>query len=254
MAENETKQTQGELMNKDPNRNGGGVVDERKDMRARIRNTTEEKPQEWINQTREWAYHELSDELQQSDIKRWIIKLFDKAVMEQRGTELQPEELRSVTFMIVRGDAASKIANSDILRPVIHFTDIAEYQNFEVAWKGDAGIATRGSAIEIDTPNGKVSLLMACGPLEPVEPPSGGIQVDTGKDYLEHEIIHSIDPYLHQRIGYNKAMDEALAYYDSMIANPKKVSVTIPNWGLYENTLQEHFEKWSGVTAVFTLT
>lgn len=208
-----------------------------------------EAPQKWLNQDQEWAYAQFSRFLQGMNVlgaREWIIELFQPEVDRVRGTPLELTELDSVTIEYVEGKSASKIAGTKITRPVIHFSDIGEYQRFCSAWRGEEGMSSRGMSMEMDTQNGPVSLLFACGPLSTNEEklPSNAIQIGSAEEYIEHEITHSIDPNLHRRTGYDQVLCEALTYFDSIIANPRG-SIKEPNWGFYGQTLKGHFESWS---------
>ncbi len=211
--------------------------------------TNKVETQKWLNQDQEWSYHELSrlfHEMSAFEARKWILELFQSEVMHVRGTPLQLAELASMTIQHAEGKSASKIAGTKITRPVVHFSDIGEFQRFCCAWRGPAGMSSRGMIMTLTIDDSPVPLLFACGPLNTTdeELPSNAIRIGNAEEFIEHEITHSIDPNLDRRSGYDMVLCEALAFYDSIIVNPQ-IPTKEPNWGFYRETLKGYFEKWS---------
>ncbi|MBI2483618.1 hypothetical protein HYV71_00335 [Candidatus Uhrbacteria bacterium] len=172
-----------------------------------------EEPQEWLDQKREAAYAEFGkilSELEESGgvegVQKWYADFFNPALTEAGLEPLKPEDVQSLRYLDVISESSSRIAGKEIRRPVLIFTNIGEYQRFSSRLQGEHGMSSRGMYLPRD--------IFAEGDLLR----ETGLLIATGnKEFIDHEVRHSIDPNLEARKGYDGILDEAFAYYQQDI-------------------------------------
>ncbi len=178
-----------------------------------------ERAQNWLRQDREMSYARLGlmfdnlfDQGGVEAVQQWLLDYFNPFI-EQMGREpLKLEDVKSLTISHAVSKSATEIAGQEISRSLLLFTDTGEYQRFSSRLQGEAGMASRGMNIPRE--------LFSEGD---ILHETGLLIASPNKVFIGHEILHSIDPHLGQRKGYDRLIEEAFAYYTEEIvnANPK---------------------------------
>lgn len=169
--------------------------------------------QEWLDQERETAFAELiqffkSEEEKGPDaLKEWFRDTFNPMLEEAGIPPLSLDELRSLQFVEVTSASSSEIADQEIIRPALLFTDVAEFQKLAVKFQGAGAEKVRGimappQIFKEGSATSKTGLIISTA----------------NRDYIGHEVRHSIDPYSGKREGVHRVLDEAFAYYHDEIA------------------------------------
>mgnify|MGYP001593456388 FL=1 len=178
----------------------------REDQEERI----EASPQKWLDEQRENAFRiweEAFEQMSPGNIKQWVRDAFNPVLQENGRDIVGPDDLKSLQYIKAKSITASNISGKEIARPVLFFSDIGEYQKFSVKIQGQGGMASRGMAIPgesfADERLRETSLIISVG----------------DKELISHEILHTIDPNLHKRHGYDRLLAEAFAYYQTEIIN-----------------------------------
>lgn len=172
--------------------------------------SNEASPQEWLDSEREKHFEDLMDifekiqeERGDTGIREWFRNVFNPALKYEGMKEIDLDDIKSLNIAFINSESASQIAKQTITRPVLLFSDIGEYQNFI---KNFTSTASRGC-------NFPGSLFQENGPLCKT-----GLLISTNsKEYISHEIKHSIDPNLEKREGIDRVLEELFAHYHSSV-------------------------------------
>ena len=170
------------------------------------------EPQEWLDMKRENSYDQVNRmlaDIQEGQttygIQNWLRRLVNPAMVEANLQEIESSEIESLQYVNFTSEAASKVAGKEINRPILMFSDISEYQNFSIKLRGEPGVASRGMNIPRS--------LFPSGQLHET-----GLIISTdNKEFINHEIFHSIDPNSEERRGYDRILTEMFAYYQQII-------------------------------------
>lgn len=180
-------------------------------LASEINNKIEE-PQEWLDMERENSYDQVGlmfADIQEGQtaygIQNWLRKLVNPYIVEANLPEIESSEIESLQYVNFFSETASKVAGKEIMRPILMFSDISEYQNFSIKLRGKSSAASRGMNIP--------GSLFSSGPLHKT-----GLIISTdNKEYNNHEVFHSIDPNLEERLGYDRILTEMFANYQQII-------------------------------------
>lgn len=174
-----------------------------------------EEPQPWLDYSRERAYEALNrswGEVFQDKayLGKWL-EAYANQFAEVLGNEkITAADVSEAVFMKVSSENASAVAGQKIVRPMFVFKDFAQYQKFATAIQGEAGLSSRGMNV-----TGKI--------LADEFANTSTIFATNNQEFADHEIMHSIDPHVLTRTGYDNLLSEMLAYYGKEIieSNPK---------------------------------
>jgi len=166
----------------------------------------------FVNKKVETAYRDLQRTLTRIEtnegshkVKELLLSLINSGLEETEIKPLNMELLREIDLKIVRSESASEIAGQAIERPVFVFKSTETFKRFNAALTGSTDaqdITSRGFVTDLDMAirNGvriRIQLIVAA----------------PDNKHIDHEIRHTIDPYLGQREGYNRILEETFAYY-----------------------------------------
>ena len=201
-----------------------------------------EEPQPWLDMNREESYDkvnmmfaDIQDGLTDYGIQNWLRELANQHIGEDAINKIKSEEVESLKYLNFTSESASQVAGKEIKRPVLLFSNIGEYQNFSIKLRGESSAASRGMNIP--------GSVFSQGDLQK----TGLIIATDNKEFINHEIFHSIDPNSEKRQGYDRILNEMFAYYQQIIveANSKHYShLANPEdgpWGTLSRTIDESY-------------
>ena len=140
-------------------------------------------------------------------MKEWFRDTFNPMLEEAGIPPLSLDELRSLQFVEVTSASSSEIADQEIIRPALLFTDVAEFQKLAVKFQGAGAEKVRGIMAppqifkEGRRPQKQVSSLVR------------RIEITSGMRCAIRLIR-----ILGKREGVHRVLDEAFAYYHDEIA------------------------------------
>lgn len=153
-------------------------------------------------------YHQSPDHHEFHD---WFVSKYSSALGLSGERQLTLEDVSSLELIIWESTEINQVAQTQVQRPIFVFRDRGQYFKF-MKKMYDKDTTTSGMYITFDIDEEPTPLSEA-----------GFIFVSREKVHeIEHEIIHSIDPYVKVRRGYNKLITEVLAFYRDNINEPKE--------------------------------
>lgn len=174
--------------------------------------------QPWLDLEREKAFRESQNYLvdlnnrseQHTELKQWFIDNFNHAYKLEGDRRLTQDDVSSLQLQICESTNASKLANHQVIRPVLVFTDKNGYSAFNnKVFNSDQDY---GFYLVFPHDNSTTNPIVKSGLL---------IMGPNEKGLLEHEIKHSIDGNC-SRVGYNQLLSELVAYFSDEIGNPNR--------------------------------
>lgn len=187
----------------------------------------EKQTYKFINQDKEIAYKKLESILTKLESKgpnktrELLLDLLNTAREQDGDAPIDKELLNEVGLKIVTSDSASQIAKQTITRPVFIFKSLNAFKKFISV--------LRNIPVQNVTTRAFVTTLNLQIDKEKTTQVELIISTATDQDHIAHEIRHTIDPLLHERIGYDRILSEVFAYYwEAVIAkknstDPEKV-------------------------------
>lgn len=197
--------------------------------------SSENKRQEWMDEKREAAFAEITEWFPQlynlstshEAFRRWFVENLNSGLRLEGNRLLTMSDVSTLHLKIVSSSEASAVAGRPIKRPIMVFADRPQYFRFI---EKITGAPCNSSAVHtkfiVDHDDGSNPIIT-----------TGLIFAsrETGPD-IQHEIHHSIDPYVHGRTGYDNMITEAFAFYDANINDDPRA---------YMKLLNNYFEEFT---------
>ncbi len=143
-------------------------------------------------------------------IHKSFLYIFNPRFEASGAGPLSLSDIKSLEYAEINSISASQVAGKDITRPLFIFFNTSEFQKFSVKLQGKHGMSSRGlvvppSGFSQESSLGKTGLIIATA----------------GKEFISHEIRHTIDPNLDKRSGRDKILEELFGYYQEEIIDAK---------------------------------
>lgn len=176
----------------------------------------------FLDEDRESAYDNLTELLRSYsdnnylELKKYLVSL---SKLYNPQSKLIPLDLDGVELIMANCDNASLVAGEEIERPIILFRDLSSFKKLAHAMNQ----AANGMTVSLTEGKYKGSALVICPPF---------------KNFINHEIMHSIDPNLDKREGVNRIITEVLAFYNQCILEG------FNGW----NIIEKEEERWKQIS------
>ncbi|MFH2062547.1 MAG: hypothetical protein ABIJ46_00125 [bacterium] len=198
--------------------------------------------QPWLNLEREKSFEVLraafrglegsgSREQRERKFREWFLDFINAALEAGDREPLEPADVSSVFLGEFRSASASEIAGTDIIRSVVCFEDILQYQRLAARMDGrcvadDGGTFIPGKAFSDDHIMHQIGLI-----------------ISAADDYfIQHEIRHSIDPHLDSRSGEGLVLTEAFALYRQVIVESDSTEKEL--FGALARVLKNYYDDY----------
>lgn len=181
----------------------------------------EKGPESWLNMRKEAAYQkqlenfgEILKTKGEEGVRATFLDYVNAALAKEKRAPLSPDFVKGITYHEVTSDSASEVAGAKITRPVFIFDTTRNFKQFYGALSGQEEphwdqISTRGfvASFGVQMPDGQVESIsmIVAGPEDL---------------HISHEVRHTVDPYLHERKGYDNLLCELFAYYQDSLQSP----------------------------------
>ncbi len=174
----------------------------------------EKEPESWLNMEREGVFAKeieffeniIKTEEGGVELRRIFLMMFNGPIVEAGRPALTSEELSSLEYVAVTSTGCSEISGHKIERPILLFGDTSEFDNFYKRLTGElgsGGFHLQGNVFDKNSGWSKTGLIITTN----------------NRDFITHEVRHTVDPYIGERTGTDSMIEEAFGYYQEMVTD-----------------------------------